>query len=244
MSYPRTLVIATRNAHKLEELRDKLKDSDIQVLGLDDIRGVPADVDETGATFAANACLKAVVYGRAAGFPTLADDSGLEVDALDGAPGIYSARYAGAGATDADNNAKLLAAIDHVPDGERTGRFRCALALYLPGGPEAARLAHNAARATGFEVHSPDAFADAEIGQVENTLNTQVADFVICTEATTEGTVMRTESGTDGFGYDPLFFSRDLGCSFAEAGELKHRVSHRARALRKLMGLLGTDESR
>ena len=245
-NYPRTLVVATRNPHKLQELRAKLAETTIRVLGLDDIRGVPADVEETGATFAENAVLKAVVYGRAAGFATLADDSGLEVDALDGAPGVYSARYAGPDATDADNNEKLLGAIADVPDEERTGRFRCALALYLPGGVESAVLAHEAAEATGFEVHSPDAIVGHAVPQValENTLNTQISDFVIVTDGTAEGTILHEERGILGFGYDPLFHSRDLGCSFAEAGELKHRVSHRARALRRLLSLLGADETR
>ncbi len=245
-SYPRTLLVATRNQHKLQELRAKLTTLPIKVVGLDDVSGVPADVEETGETFAENACLKAVTYGRAAGLPTLADDSGLEVDALEGAPGVYSARYAGPDATDADNNARLLRDIDHVADENRTARFRCALALYLPGGVDAAILSHEAAAATGFEVHSPDTLVGAGVSDVvmENTLNTQISDFVIVTDGAAEGSILRQAQGEDGFGYDPLFHSRDLGCSFAEAGDLKHRVSHRARALRKLLSLLGADETR
>jgi XTP/dITP diphosphohydrolase len=244
--YPRTLLVATRNPHKLEELRNKLGETSIRVVGLDDVSGVPADVEETGDTFAANAALKAVTYGRAAGVPTLADDSGLEVDALDGAPGVYSARFAGPDATAEDNNALLLKKLDAVGEQDRTARFRCALALYLPGGAQAAMLAHEAAEASGFQVHAPDAIAGEDLSAVaaNNTLNTQISDFVIVTDGAAEGTVLREASGTDGFGYDPLFHSRDLGCSFAEAGELKHRVSHRARALRKLLSLLGVDESR
>ncbi len=126
MSRPR-LVFATRNRGKLAELRALLADMPIDVLSLDDVE-VP-EVEETETTFAGNAALKARAVNAATGLPALADDSGLEVDALDGAPGVQSARYAGVHGDDEANNDKLLAALADVPDDRRTGRFRSALAL-------------------------------------------------------------------------------------------------------------------
>jgi XTP/dITP diphosphohydrolase len=222
------LLLATRNEHKLRELRAKLAPLGVEVLGLRGLAGVPDDVEETGQTFRANARLKALAYGRAAGLPALADDSGIEVDALGGAPGIYSARYAGPGCTDEDNNRKLLAAMDSVPWTLRTARFRCALALYLPASDEAVRLAGSAARHPAFEVEGPE----------------DLGDHVILTEAATEGHLLEERSGEGGFGYDPIFFSDDLQCSFGEAGERKHAVSHRARALQSLIDLLTANEPR
>ncbi len=127
-----TLLIATRNAHKLAEIREMLPGLDLRGTGA--WPNVP-DPEETGDTFEANARIKAEAWCAATGFPALADDSGLEVDALDGAPGIYSARYAGAHGDTAANNAKLLRALAEVPEGRRTARFVCALALALPGRP-------------------------------------------------------------------------------------------------------------
>ena len=134
MSRPR-LVFATRNAGKLTELRVLVSDLHIDVLSLDDIGADIPEVIEDRDTFAGNAAKKAQEVSRATGLPALADDSGLEVDALDGAPGVYSARYAGPDATDDENNEKLLAAIAHVPDSARTGRFRSCLALADARGP-------------------------------------------------------------------------------------------------------------
>lgn len=123
------LVFATRNPGKLTELRVLVADLDIDVLSLDDIdRDIP-DVIEDRDTFIGNASKKALEISQATGMAALADDSGLEVDALDGGPGVYSARYAGEDATDDANNDKLLAAIESVPDEQRTGRFRSCLAL-------------------------------------------------------------------------------------------------------------------
>ena len=136
---PHRLLIATGNAGKIREFRalfDALVDSDWQLIapaeaGLEDFT-----VAEDGETYAENAGRKARAYANAAGLPALADDSGIEVDALDGAPGLYSARYAeqaGAGASgDAANRAKLLAALDDVADQARTARFRCVVALAFP----------------------------------------------------------------------------------------------------------------
>lgn len=133
----RPLVFATRNPGKLVELRQLLPG--LAVLGIDDAaarlgRAIP-EVDEDADSFTGNATKKALEISRATGFPALADDSGLEVDALDGAPGVWSARYAGPGAGDAANNEKLLAALLGVPAARRTARFRSVLALADVAGP-------------------------------------------------------------------------------------------------------------
>ena len=121
------IVAGTRNAGKVREIRQALADLLFEVGGIPD-EGL-ADVEETGVTFSENAILKARYYAQHTGEYCLADDSGLEVDALDGAPGVYSARYSGEGATDAANNQKLLLALQDVPPEKRTARFRSVLAL-------------------------------------------------------------------------------------------------------------------
>src|SRR5690606_29296348 len=117
------------------ELTSVLWDLPVRVEGIAAFPGAP-DVEETGATMAENALLKARAAAGHTGLWAMADDSGLEVDALDGRPGVYSARFAGPGATDADNNAKLLRLLEGVPDPRRTARFRCAIALVSPDGDE------------------------------------------------------------------------------------------------------------
>ena len=141
-----SLLVATRSAHKLRELRELLGPLAAELVGLDDI-AIPGDVIEDGATFAANAAKKARFFAALAGLPTLADDSGLEVDALDGGPGVRTRRYAGEDATDEENNVKLLAALDGMSPDRRGARYRCALALALPelSGPRGGipvRLSH------------------------------------------------------------------------------------------------------
>jgi XTP/dITP diphosphohydrolase len=126
--------VATRSRHKLAELRDLLRLERTVLVDLDDV-GITGEVDETGATFTANAALKARHYARLSGLPTLADDSGLEVDALGGGPGVRTRRYAGEDATDADNNVKLLAALAGLPPVRRGARYRCVLALAVPDRP-------------------------------------------------------------------------------------------------------------
>ncbi len=129
------VVLATHNAGKVAELRDILDGLDVELLGADDV-DLP-DVEETGDTFAANALLKARAGVEATGLPCVADDSGLAVDALDGAPGIFSARWAarhGREPSDAANTALLLEQLVDVPPADRTARFVCAAALALPDG--------------------------------------------------------------------------------------------------------------
>lgn len=128
----RRLLVATRSRHKLAELRDLLDLDGAELIDLDDV-DVAAEPEETGATFAANAALKARFYARATGLPTLADDSGIEVDALGGGPGVRTRRYAGEDATDEANNAKLLDALAGLPPERRGARYRCVLALAVPG---------------------------------------------------------------------------------------------------------------
>lgn len=128
------LVVATRNAGKLKEIRRLLEAQGVIVLGLDQFPELP-DVEEDGDTFAANAAKKAEVVALATGLPCLADDSGLTVAALDGRPGVYSARFSGAEATDHSNNCKLLVEMASVPEEERQAAFLCVMALCLPDQP-------------------------------------------------------------------------------------------------------------
>jgi XTP/dITP diphosphohydrolase len=125
------LLIGTTSAHKLGELRQIFGSLPVQLVTLRDI-GLDLDPEETGTTFEENARIKAVAFAQASGLPALADDSGLEVDALNGAPGVYSKRYAGPDATDADRIALLLRNLGGVPDDQRTARFRCVMVLATP----------------------------------------------------------------------------------------------------------------
>ncbi len=200
-----TLVFATRNPGKLVELRALLAELPIDVLSLDEIDRPVPEVDEDGDTFLANAAKKAREVAAATGLPALADDSGLEVDALGGAPGVHSARYAGLGASDDDNNRKLLAALADLPAGPaRSARFRSYLVLADPRGP---------------------------LGP-PNPLNN---DDILSADGVCEGEILTAPRGTGGFGYDPLFYAPELGQTFAELGVgPKNDLSHRARAMRAM----------
>ncbi|MHC4503251.1 MAG: XTP/dITP diphosphatase [Planctomycetota bacterium] len=188
----REIVVATRNPHKLDEVRAILARHGLRALGVAEFNNVP-EVVEDGATFEANASKKAETVARATGRTCVADDSGLVVDALDGAPGILSARYAGMHGDSASNNAKLLRELETVADDGRSARFVCAIAIAAPSG-------------------EPRVFR----GECEGRITTELR-------------------GEGGFGYDPLFYSPELGQTFAEASsEQKNGVSHRARALQKL----------
>lgn len=143
------VVVATGNRHKLAEIAAILAGLPVRLTSMDAF-DLPAPVED-GATFADNAAIKARACLKATGLPAIADDSGLEVDALDGAPGVHSARYAGTPADDARNNAKLLAALATVPPGRRTARFVCVAALALPDGRVELAEGHMA----GQIVHAP-----------------------------------------------------------------------------------------
>jgi XTP/dITP diphosphohydrolase len=194
------IYLASGNAHKLNELQSALDSVglSVQVLGPNKIGGMP-EVEETGSTFEANALLKA--YGLRDVGPSdawyLADDSGIEIDALNGRPGVISARYAGEPCDDEKNNDKVIHEMINVPDEERSCRFRCVLALVGQGVEET--------------------FAGA------------------C-----EGTLLRARRGDGGFGYDPLFLPDESRHTFAEIPlDEKAKISHRARALKKLITWLG-----
>ncbi|MAL94819.1 MAG: non-canonical purine NTP pyrophosphatase, RdgB/HAM1 family [Haliea sp.] len=191
-----TIVLASGNAGKLAELQRILAPLGVTLRPQSDYR-VP-EVEETGLTFVENALLKARAAAIHSGLPAIADDSGLEVDALQGAPGIRSARYAEGG--DAANNAKLLEALDGVPESGRTARYQCVL-VYLR--------------------HPADPTP------------------LIC-NGSWEGRILAAPRGDGGFGYDPLFWVPECGCSAAEldAAE-KNRISHRARASAAMLEALG-----
>jgi XTP/dITP diphosphohydrolase len=131
MAQQRTLVIATTNPHKVEEFRQLLAEAPFELVSLNDI-GVTQDVAETGATFEENAIIKALAYADLTGLPTLADDSGLEIDALDGGPGVYSARWMGADVSYATRNRLLAERMGALPEAERGARYVCAIAVALP----------------------------------------------------------------------------------------------------------------
>lgn len=131
MAQKRTLVIATTNPHKVDEFRQLLVEAPFTLVSLTDL-GVTQDVAETGETFEANAIIKARAYAELTGLPTLADDSGLEIDALDGGPGVYSARWAGADVSYDTRNRLLVERLAGLPDERRGARYRCAIAIALP----------------------------------------------------------------------------------------------------------------
>ena len=142
-------VLATHNPGKLKEMGEILSDLGVEVVSPADA-GVTVDVEETGTTFAENALIKARAICEAAGLPTLADDSGLAVDALNGEPGVYSARYCGRHGDDEANNDKLLAALSGVEASRRTAKFVSAVCFYLPGGRQLTVLGECPGR-VGFE---------------------------------------------------------------------------------------------
>lgn len=201
------LLVASRNASKLAELRRVLESEGIVGIvpvGLDEVPEFPEE-PEDGATFVENALIKARSGARATGLPCLADDSGLAVDALNGMPGVLSARWAGRHGDDAANNDLLLAQLADVPDERRGAAFVSACALVWPGegaGP-------------GF-TSGPDGAETAEEGRWS-------------------GQVLRVPRGENGFGYDPLFLPQGSVRAAAElTAEEKDAASHRGRALRAL----------
>jgi XTP/dITP diphosphohydrolase len=200
-----TVLVATRNKGKTKEFREAFRKIGIEIKDLSDTEGIPA-IEETGTTFAENAYIKAKAVADIVGMPVLADDSGLCVDALDGAPGVYSARYAGEEATDRDNNVKLLRELE---------------AILLPGAANQEFL--SAARfVCSLVLFDPQDGSRLEV------------------EGSVEGLILRNPRGTDGFGYDPLFWLPSHGRSMAELSiEEKNAISHRGQALRKLLELNG-----
>ncbi len=191
------LLLATNNPHKAAELAAIFSDMEgIRAVTLADLSEVPPEPEEDGDTLEANAYIKAFETFTATGIPTVADDTGLEVAALDGAPGVYSARWAGPGATYADNCARLLQELAGRDAAERRARFRTVI-CYVDG------------------------------------LRTLFA------EGSVEGEIVAAPRGDAGFGYDPLFRPLESERTFAEmeAAE-KNRISHRARAVAAMRGVL------
>lgn len=193
------LLVATNNAGKIRELSQLLSGAPLRLRLLSEFEGV-AEAEETGTTFAENATLKALHYSAHARLLTLSDDSGLAVDALGGAPGVYSARYAGRHATYAERMARLLGEIEAAGGTDRRARFVCVIAVADP-----------------------------------------LASTVETFEGVCEGRIAHAPRGTSGFGYDPLFIPEGYDQTFGELPEqVKHSLSHRARALAQAVRHLRT----
>lgn len=190
------VIFATGNENKLREIRQITADMDIEIVSMKDA-GVYVDVEETGTTFEENAYLKASAIAKKSGLPTLADDSGLEIDYLGKEPGIYSSRYMGEDTPYPVKNAELLRRMEGVPDEKRTARFVCAICYVRPDGSSET------------------------------------------VKATMEGRVAYEIAGENGFGYDPIFFLPERGCTSAELSpEAKNEISHRGKALRMMRDIL------
>lgn len=186
------------------------------------------EIEETAETFRGNAIKKAVETSRQTGLCALADDSGLEVDALDGAPGVYSARFAGEDATDDENNRLLVSKLRGVPSDQRSARFVCVIALALPDNDVADQILSR----QGIE---RDAVASSRPAEAE-TPGIVRDRVVVWFRGGVEGKIVDEPAGDRGFGYDPHFFVPDEGQTFAQMPtEHKNRISHRADAAQKLV---------
>lgn len=212
------VALATRSTHKAAEIREILKTSRVQLISLAELgisESAEEDAIENAETFLGNAVAKARYFARCTGLPTIADDSGLEVDALDRRPGVRTRRFAidhgysgpAGEALDQANNALLLDRLKGVADRERTARYICAAALALPGE-----------------------------GSTDPSLSSR---GLVTAVGSCEGRIAHELRGSGGFGYDPLFLLPDLDITFAElAAEQKNARSHRARTFRALTALL------
>ncbi len=186
------VIFATSNEGKMKEVREILKDLDIELLSLKDA-GVHTEIEENGKTFEENARIKAKIVMELTGEIVLADDSGLEVDYLDKAPGIYSARFMGENTSYQIKNQYIIDQLKEAKGEERSARFVSAIACALPNGE------------------------------------------IVTRRATVEGVIADKVSGSNGFGYDPIFYVPAYGCTTAEmASELKNEISHRGKALRAM----------
>lgn len=222
------MILATRNQGKVREFNALLGDVfGGPMLSLRDVPEVP-NVVEDGETFEANALKKALEVSLALNTSVLADDSGLEVDALDGAPGVYSARYAGEHGDDEANNRKLVGAIARTPQNERTARYVAVLALCIAPDEEG-RLLLDRLRLSHVEERPRGELPLEEPFRIDDRV-------VLLFRGTCEGQIITEARGDGGFGYDPYFFIPHLGKTFAEIPlELKNTMSHRAAVVRRLL---------
>lgn len=190
------IIFATGNENKLREIRQITENMGIEIVSMKDA-GYYTEVEETGTTFEENAYLKASAIAKKCNLPTLADDSGLEIDYLNKEPGIYSSRFMGEDTPHSVKNAELLRRMEGVPDEKRTARFVCAICFVRPDGSSET------------------------------------------VKATMEGRVAYKSAGKNGFGYDPIFFLPERGCTSAELSpEEKNKISHRGKALRMMRDIL------
>ncbi len=186
------IIFATGNEDKMREIRMILADLNIPIVSMKEA-GISAEIEENGDSFEANAVIKAKAVMELSDEVVLADDSGLQIDYLDGAPGIYSARFMGEDTSYDVKNTALLKKLEGVPDEKRTARFVCAIACALPDGR------------------------------------------VLTSLGTMEGRIGYEIKGENGFGYDPIFFLPEYGCTSAEIPpEKKNELSHRGKALRAM----------
>lgn len=192
------IIFATGNEGKMREIRMILDDLEIPVISMKEA-GITADINENGSSFEENALIKAKAVMELTGEAVMADDSGLQIDFLDGAPGIYSARFMGEDTSYDVKNAALLEKLADVPEEKRTARFVCAIACALPDGR------------------------------------------ILTSRGTMEGRIGYEIRGGNGFGYDPIFFLPECGCTSAEISpEKKNELSHRGKALRSMKTQLKT----
>ena len=190
------LIFATGNEGKMREIREMLSELGVEILSLKEA-GIHADIVEDGKSFEENAVIKAKTICELTHEVVLADDSGLEIDYLNGEPGIYSARYMGEDTSYRIKNQNLIDRLEGVPDEKRTARFVCVIAAAYPDGT------------------------------------------VKTARGTMEGIIGYEERGENGFGYDPIFFLPEYGCSSAELSmEEKNKISHRGKALRAIKEVL------
>ncbi|MDR0800698.1 MAG: XTP/dITP diphosphatase [Endomicrobium sp.] len=190
------VILATGNRHKSEEIKSILKDLDIEIMPMTSFPDYPVTVED-GATLEENASKKAKEVAEFFKKWAIADDSGLEVDYLNGKPGVYSARYAGENCSYDDNNKKLLEELKNVPEEKRTAKFRAVIAVASPEGK------------------------------------------IFLADGKIFGTIREHTAGTEGFGYDPVFYIPQYGKTFAELGyEIKNSISHRAKALQKVKEII------
>lgn len=203
--------LATRNQGKIREIRSILYGVDVELVSAGDVEPYPEPAED-GETFHENALAKARAAYEATGLAALADDSGLEVDALDGRPGVHSARYGGAGISDGERCLRLLEELADVPAERREARFHCTMVLYPRPGHGGKRRAADIRQADGG---------------------------YLATEGYLYGRIAEHPAGSNGFGYDPVFLLPDRGLTVAQLPpEEKNRISHRYRALVEMKWLL------